>query len=191
MRSPRLASWVIAAVFGLAGAAGVCLGQTVTADPVAGKATGQEIGNPANATCLACHGNAGFAVPGADGQMRQLHVVKDKFGKSVHGTRQCVECHLDITEIPHKPGVTHKVSCVTCHETLWEKARNDNKTQENARLGVVVQQIDRFMKSVHARPNKDDQSHTNATCYNCHDPHYVYTNGSPERLQWRLSIPNV
>ena len=130
-------------------------------------------------------------MPGANGQMRQLHVVKDRFGKSVHGKRLCVECHKDITEIPHKTGVTHKVSCVTCHEELWEAAKKENKTQENARLGVVVQQIDRFMKSIHARPNKDDQSRTNATCYNCHDPHYVYTTGSPERAQWRLSIPNV
>jgi len=165
--------------------------QAWAADSTSSKTPEKETGNPANATCLGCHGNEGFAMPGADGQMRQLHVVKDRFGNSVHGKRLCVECHKDITEIPHKTGVTHKVSCVTCHEELWEAAKKDNKTQENARLGVVVQQIDRFMKSIHARPNKEDQSRTNATCYNCHDPHYVYTTGSPERAQWRKDIPNV
>ncbi len=31
-------------------------------------------------------------------------------------------------------------------------AKAENKTQEHARLGVVVQQIDHYMKSIHARP---------------------------------------
>ena len=144
-----------------------------------------------NATCLGCHGNQGFAVPGANGKARALHVRKDKFEHSVHGKRQCVECHKDITEIPHPLGVTHKVSCVTCHDDLWKAAQKDGTTAEHARLGAVVQQIDRYMKSIHARPSRDDQSRTNATCYNCHDPHYVYPQGSAERAQWRLNIPNA
>ena len=105
---------------------------------------------PDNATCLGCHGNPGFATTAPDGQQRALHVMPDNFAASVHGKRQCVECHKDITEIPHKKGVAHKVSCVQCHESLWETA--DHKAPENARLGVVVQQIDRYMKSIHARP---------------------------------------
>jgi len=40
-------------------------------------------------------------------------------------------------------GVTHKVSCVTCHEELWEAAQKENKTEEHARLGVVAKQIER------------------------------------------------
>jgi cytochrome b subunit of formate dehydrogenase len=58
-------------------------------------------------------------------------------------------------------------------------------------MGVVVQQIDRYMKSIHARPSREDQSRTNATCYNCHDAHYVYAPGSEGRAQWRLNIPNT
>ena len=46
---------------------------------------------------------------------------------------------------------------------------------------MVVDQIGRFMKSIHAQPNKDDQSRTNASCYSCHDAHYVYPPGSPNR----------
>ena len=65
-----------------------------------------------NEVCLSCHGNEGFAVPRADGTMRPLHVVKDRFEQSVHGKRLCVECHKDITEIPHQ-NVAIKVSCVT------------------------------------------------------------------------------
>jgi cytochrome b subunit of formate dehydrogenase len=47
------------------------------------------------------------------------------------------------------------------------------------------------MGSIHARPNKDDQSRTNATCYDCHQAHYVYPEGSKEREQWRLDLPNI
>ena len=188
----RLATWFIAGAMCLAGAAMVWQQPANAADAAkSAKAAEPEVGNPANDTCLGCHGNEGFAAPGADGQMRQLHVIKDKFGKSVHGKRICVECHTDITEIPHKTGVTHKVSCVTCHEALWDAAKAEGKTKENERLGVVVQQIDHYMRSIHARPNREDQSRTNATCYNCHAPHYIYAKGSDERAEWRLSVPNA
>jgi cytochrome b subunit of formate dehydrogenase len=49
--------------------------------------------------------------------------------------------------------------------------------------------IGRYMKSIHAQPNKEDQSHTNATCYNCHEAHYIYPKGSPNRNWWRLNLP--
>ncbi len=145
-----------------------------------------------NATCLGCHGNEGFAMPGPDGRPRPLHVVKEKFELSVHARRQCVECHQDITEIPHKRTGPIKVSCVQCHETLW-KAMEEEKSADPQykRLGVVVEQIERYMKSVHARPSRQDQSRTNATCYNCHDAHYVYPLGSTGRADWRMNIPFV
>jgi len=60
-----------------------------------------------NGVCLGCHGNEGFSMPDAAGKPRDLHVKGDKFAKSVHGKRQCQECHQDITEIPHQAGVQH------------------------------------------------------------------------------------
>jgi len=144
-----------------------------------------------NSLCLACHGNEGFAMPDADGQMRSLHVIRDKFESSVHGKQLCVGCHKDITEIPHQKNGRIKVSCVQCHKDLWKAAKEQNETRDSEKLGMVVQQIDRYMKSVHARPNIEDQSRTNATCYNCHDAHYVYPQGSTIRAEWRLNIPNV
>ncbi len=132
----------------------------------------QANGKPDNATCLGCHGSAGFAIPGADGKMRDLHVVQDKFAKSVHGKRQCVECHTNITEAPHQK-TDVRVSCVQCHQSLWESAKSEHKTEQSDKLGTVVQMIDRYMNSVHARPRSDDQTRTNATCYNCHDAHYT------------------
>jgi len=169
---------------------------TATSDATPAPAASAKDAKPAaeqfpNELCLGCHGNAGFEAPGADGKMRPLHLAADRFQKSVHGKRLCVECHKNITEIPHQKGVEVRVSCVQCHESLWAAAKKENKTGENARLGVVVQQIEHYMKSIHARPSREDQSRTNATCYNCHDAHYVYRKDSPERTKWRLSVPDA
>src|ERR1039458_10629074 len=56
----------------------------------------------ANATCLGCHGVAGFAAARADGQTRSLFVAADHLAGSVHGkVLRCVDCHTTITELPH------------------------------------------------------------------------------------------
>ena len=141
--------------------------------------------------CLGCHGQPGLSGTDESGNPRPLHVMPERFANSVHGKRQCVECHTQVTEVPHKPLGHIKVSCVNCHDDLWKQAQLDGTTKQHARLGVVVDQIDRYMKSIHARPSREDQSRTNATCYNCHDPHYVYPVGSQERAEWRLNIPNT
>jgi len=187
----RLAAWLIAALSGLAAAPALAQSTAKDAAPGGAPDTQQSAERPGNEVCLACHGNEGFSASGADAKPRLLHVVKDKFANSVHGKRLCVDCHRDITEIPHQPGVLHKVSCVQCHEDLWQAARKEDKTKENARLGVVVEQIEHYMKSVHARPSRADQSRTNATCYSCHDAHYVYPVGSTVRAEWRLNVPNT
>ncbi|MGD8569791.1 MAG: cytochrome c3 family protein, partial [Gammaproteobacteria bacterium] len=151
----------------------------------------QQKPKPENSTCFGCHGMEGFAVPTADGGMRHLTISKDKFNKSVHAKRRCVECHQDIEQIPHRKNVERKVGCVQCHRQLWDKAKREGKTDEYPRLRVVVAQIDSYMGSVHARPNIEDQSRTNATCYNCHNAHYIFPKESMERVERRLDIPNV
>ena len=89
-----------------------------------------------NATCLGCHGNEGFSVPGPDGKPRDLHVIPDKFGKSVHGKRPCVECHTNITAIPHEPGTEVRVSCVECHESLWKSAQLEERPRRTTRASA-------------------------------------------------------
>src|SRR5450756_1987518 len=146
--------------------------------------------NPAltNETCLGCHGQQGFepahkAAPGSPPT-----VLTDRFLGSVHGQRQCVECHTNSTEVPHEKVVV-KVSCGNCHRDLLEAAKEDEKPEAIAKLTAVVEMIDRYMKSIHAQPSKEDQSHTNATCYNCHEAHYIYPKGTPNRNWWRLNLP--
>jgi cytochrome b subunit of formate dehydrogenase len=138
--------------------------------------------------CLGCHGQEGFAPATKPEAGTPPPVLKDRFLGSVHGKRQCVECHTNVTKIPHGK-VEVKVSCVSCHQNLLEEAKDNNKPELVAKLSGVVDMIGRYMKSIHAQPNKDDQSRTNATCYNCHDAHYIYPKGTPNRNWWRLNLP--
>ena len=169
----------------------LCLQLLITNPAFAEETDEKQKPMPDNAVCLGCHGMDGFAMPAADGSMRVLHVNKDNFNKSVHAKRKCVECHQDIQEIPHRKNIDRKVGCVQCHRTLWDKAKQEGKTAEFERLGVVVKQIDSYMGSIHARPNMQDQSRTNATCYNCHNAHYIFPKESMERVERRLDIPNI
>ncbi len=152
-----------------------------------------EPANPklSNDRCLRCHGREDYSKEGADGQLRQLHVTADEFKDSVHGDRDCVNCHQDIVKIPHRKGVERKVGCVKCHQDLWEEAKQTGEDSEGERLGDVMDQIDRYMLSIHARPNIEDQSRTNATCHDCHDAHYMAPIDHVNIPEGKLEIPQM
>src|SRR5664280_705276 len=81
----------------------------------------------ANATCLGCHGVAGFSAPRADGQTRSLSVAADHFAGSVHGkVLRCVDCHTTIAALPHtnvsktpaewdRTKIAIAKNCINCH----------------------------------------------------------------------------
>jgi len=193
MRMAGLSAWVFAFIVILAGAPDLWVSRAAAQAATSQAAAGQ--GNAAmrdNELCLGCHSIEGFATTGPDGKERNLHVRAEEFSASVHGKRfSCVDCHKDITEIPHQPGIEIKVGCIQCHRSLWDTARQQNKTEEFARLGVVVQKIESYMHSVHARPSMADQSRTNATCYDCHNAHYVTPIDSSIGAEGRLKIPQT
>ena len=144
-----------------------------------------------NDMCLGCHGIEGL-LP-SEQQQRPggpPPVITDRFLGSSHGKLQCVDCHKNITEIPHGK-TTVQVGCVACHQSLYDDAKDEGKTdtKEFKKLADVVAQVGDFLKSIHARPNLQDQSRTNATCYNCHDAHYVYPPGTANYNWWRLNLP--
>jgi cytochrome b subunit of formate dehydrogenase len=143
-----------------------------------------------NAVCQSCHGIENFGVPDAEGKLRLLHVNNERFEHSAHGKRQCVECHQDITTIPHEKTLL-RVSCIGCHEQIWDQALAENRQREFERLGAVVRHIERYMASIHARPSRVDQRFTNATCYDCHNAHYVFPPGTPGHAEWRRELPNT
>lgn len=178
-------NWVAASLVLFASIAGLwatdARAQSAATDQAAPKLTSE--------ICLGCHGQEGFApTKTSEPSFYMPMVLKDRFLGSVHGKRQCVECHTNITKVPHEK-VEVKVSCVNCHEKLLDAAQDEEKKDDIAKLSGVVNMIGRYMKSIHAQPNKQDQSRTNATCYNCHEAHYIYPKGNPNRNWWRLNLP--
>ena len=101
-----------------------------------------------NATCLGCHGNEGFAMPGPDGRPRPLHVVRRSSSSA------CTRSGDASNAIPTSPrsaqadrpdpGGLHPVP----RGHVEGPGRGPQKDYE--RLGVVVEQIDLYLKSVRA-----------------------------------------
>lgn len=156
-----------------------------------------------NAACLSCHdgGKHKLEVPDAKGEPRPLlTVAPDKFDRGVHGRMQCVDCHTGITDLPAagqghvKTGAqpSRTAGCASCHEKLWEAAKQDNTAAAKPRLGVVVDNILAYRQSFHARPQRDDKTQVLATCDGCHDTHSFDVPPATDpaaRKRWRLGSP--
>ena len=144
-----------------------------------------------NSRCLDCHGDAQHKTDVRDdGTPVDIFVDHAQLADSVHGDHRCTDCHTTIDRVPHRKAPHVAVSCVDCHRDTWEKFRDD-PAGKHERLEVVLEQIDSYMDSVHAQPNKQDQSRTNATCYDCHEAHNVGELGSIQRKEKRLKNPEV
>ncbi|MBI5721317.1 MAG: cytochrome C [Burkholderiales bacterium] len=152
-----------------------------------------------NAGCLSCHESKKAKIKVADpkGDPRALSPVDArKFGKSLHGEMPCVACHLEITDSQarhkKKPDV-QPPTCVSCHEGLWAAAQKEGRGAERPRLGDVVNNIEAYKKSFHARPDKDNPGKAKATCEDCHSSHEfsVPAKGSARRTAWHKEIPDT
>jgi cytochrome b subunit of formate dehydrogenase len=144
-----------------------------------------------NDRCLRCHGREGFSREAPDGSEWDLHVTADAFHESVHSGQDCVGCHEDITKVPHRKGVERKVGCVECHMEEWGRLHSGEADTAGSNLDNVVEHIESYMDSLHARPRIDDQSRTNATCYDCHGSHYIQPVNREERSENYLNLPNM
>ncbi len=151
-----------------------------------------------NASCLSCHetDRHRIEVTGADEEKRALAAVnKGLFGKSVHARMECVACHTDIVDAKkghEKVANVAPPDCATCHIQLWNEAKKTSTTGKE-RLGVVAENVDAYQNSFHARPDADHPERAKAVCSECHATHdfAVPKKGTPEREQWRLSIPKT
>jgi cytochrome b subunit of formate dehydrogenase len=150
-----------------------------------------------NNECLTCHetGKHKIEVKGADDENRTLSAVNPgKLAKSVHTKMECVSCHTDIVDAKEKHQKVANVTppdCASCHTKLWDEAQKTGQAKAKERLGVVVQNAEAHKNSFHARPDTDHPERPKATCADCHATHdfAVPKKGTPERDQWRLTIP--
>ena len=131
-------------------------------------ASGQDTGNLSNATCLGCHGVAGFAAPRADGQSRSLFIPADRFAGSVHGQAlRCIDCHNTITSLPH--------SNVSQSAAEWERARLAiTKNCINCHAEAAQGYTETYHGEVVAMGFA-----TGATCSDCHDSHDILRASNP------------
>lgn len=70
---------------------------------------------PSSEDCFACHSDPELSKTGPGGHSISLFVNQRAFQGSVHGFLECVQCHVEATEIPH-PESLKKVECANCHE---------------------------------------------------------------------------
>ncbi|MBF0147647.1 MAG: cytochrome C [Magnetococcales bacterium] len=151
-------------------------------------------GNTSDVRCYGCHGEKGFSVPLGEGvrsKQRSLYIDREKLQNSVHGKRLCVECHRDITLIPHRLKEKGEVDCVRCHSDLHRKGWGRMQGHDPVVLDKVVQNIASYMESVHGQPRKDGSGKLNAGCPDCHEGHTIAAKGTPEREEFRQSTPVV
>ncbi|MBK6632757.1 MAG: cytochrome C [Betaproteobacteria bacterium] len=171
-----------------------CLSRLLAPAPL--PAAAAELGN---AGCLECHESSKkkIEVPGKDDEKRTLaHINAGKFGKGIHGDMQCVACHKEITDSKANHAKAKDIkpaNCVTCHEALWETAKQQKLTEEKKSLGLIVRNIEAYKNSFHAKPDKDDPSRPMATCEDCHNSHEfnVPPKGSERRTAWHKTIPDT
>lgn len=144
-----------------------------------------------NANCLTCHNGQKQKI--TEGERELNPIDPAKFGKGVHANMQCVTCHTEITDAsaPHKKAAEQKVAeCSKCHEDLTKKMQAEGKALTPG-LQTVAQNMAAYRNSFHAKPNKEDKTHVNATCNDCHDTHSfkVPQKDTLAYDQWRLSTP--
>lgn len=109
-----------------------------------------------NAECYECHGEQDLTTEDEQGNERSLFTDENIFSTSIHGEFECIDCHADISEVPHEDRL-EKVDCGICHEDA----------------------IDELERSVHGAALRAKSSDV-PTCATCHGTHDILAKDNPE-----------
>ena len=74
----------------------------------------QEEADLSNSACMECHAEKDLTGTDRFGKEISVYIDTVVFRHSVHGDMQCVDCHTDITELPHDEELK-PVDCGQCH----------------------------------------------------------------------------
>ena len=69
--------------------------------------------------CQECHSDPELTTETESGEEISLFVADSLFDASVHADLECIDCHADVTELPHDERLK-KVDCGSCHEDAAE-----------------------------------------------------------------------
>ena len=118
------------------------------------------------ATCLGCHGSMEGAV----------NVNQEKYSKSVHGSFDCVMCHMSLKGAQHQ-GLAGKADKAT--QDLAASISSKSKIDPVAQAACAQCHADLYQAykaSVHGQNVIVKKSSDGPVCTSCHgSPHYIQT----------------
>jgi predicted CXXCH cytochrome family protein len=130
-------------------------------------------------TCLTCHGDTALSVDLPSGESRSLYVDATVFAASVHGDKlSCVDCHADITEVPHESrafktrrefSIAYYENCKRCHFANYSKTL-DSAHAAAVRRGDAMAPVCVDCHGAHdvTAPNRP-RTRISQTCARCHE----------------------
>ena len=115
--------------------------------------------------CTLCHGKPEFRKILVDGKIRDLFATEDSLKGSVHEKKTCVDCHFDVSEIPHRQR-PKRVTCTHCHY----KGNAEGAPQSDAYL--------EYFGSVHGKAIAGGNTKA-PLCQDCHGNHAIHKAKDP------------
>ncbi len=124
--------------------------------------------------CTLCHGKPEFRKILVDGKIRDLFATEDSLKGSVHEKKTCVDCHFDVSEIPHRQR-PKRVTCTHCHY----KGNAEGAPESDAYL--------EYFGSVHGKAIAGGNAKA-PLCQDCHGSHAIFKVKDPGSDVSRLSV---
>lgn len=130
-----------------------------------------------NEKCMICHGKKDLKVKVAPGKFKSLYVDYSAFKHSIHREKACVDCHTDVSVIPH-PRPPKKRHCLECHY------------EGNVVGAPITKHPEKYKESIHARAMKEGNPNA-PDCKDCHTTHKVLPPSNPESPIYKVNVPQT
>lgn len=127
--------------------------------------------------CSICHGKREFKKVLPDGSVRSLFVDERQLQRSVHAKWHCLDCHAEITAIPH-PAPLPKVNCQRCHFPGNPVGAPEDVNYQG------------YVESVHGRLRRAGNVKAPA-CQDCHGGHDVKKRSDPQSKVFKTHVPET
>ena len=123
----------------------------------------------AKESCFDCHSDTTMTKEVQGGQPKSLFVDEAKFGKAVHASLKCRDCHADLKD-DHSGGTNPpgKVHCGNCHA-------GEDKI---------------YQTSIHGMSQALGSSAA-ATCTSCHGNHYIVPVHQTDSPVYKMNLPKT
>lgn len=146
---------------------GLALSAVLLAAPVGAQVSG----------CDVCHGKPDFKHVLPSGRTQSLFVDAPTLAASVHTGKRCVDCHVDVVELPHTTP-PKAVACTRCHF-------------EGNTVGAPQSNIyEQYTASVHGRARRAGDTKAPA-CQDCHGDHDITPHAAPTSAVSRDNLAAV